>query len=437
MKKTFVLDTNVVLHDFRAIFNFEDNDVVLPITVLEEVDKFKKGHDTLSFQARQFMREIDRMADKGDFREGIPLGEGKGKLYILLEPDFPDKMRGSYAENIPDNKILAVAEYLHETLDEPVIMVSQDVNLRIKARALGLKAEDYRTDKVANLHELYKEVNTFDNFDPKLIDLIYKQGYVPLDACKFDNPPVANEYFILRSGSSTVLATYYAHDKVVRKVEKHYAYHIKPRNSEQTFALDALMRDDISLVSLTGRAGTGKTLLALAAALEQANKYDQILLARPIVALSDKDLGFLPGDAIDKVKPYMQPLFDNLQVIKKAVGINSKAAEKIETMLKEGQLVISPLAYIRGRTLPNVYFIIDEAQNLTPHEVKTIITRAGEGAKLVFTGDVEQIDTPYLDDSSNGLSYMTNKMKGQEIFSHIHLFKGERSYLAELASKLL
>ena len=221
------------------------------------------------------------------------------------------------------------------------------------------------------------------------------------------------------------------------RVEKQYVYHIRPRNAEQTFAVDALLNDDIKLISLTGRAGTGKTLLALAAALEQHSKYQRIMLARPIVALSNRDLGYLPGSAQEKVKPYMQPLFDNLMVIKQAAGMKSKAAELIDKMLKEEQLVIEPLAFIRGRSLPNIFFIIDEAQNLTPHEVKTIITRAGEGAKIVFTGDVEQIDTPYLDSYSNGLSYMTEKMRGQQLFAHIHLYKGERSELAELASKLL
>ncbi len=437
MKKTYVLDTNVLLHDFRAIYNFEDNDIVLPITVLEEIDKFKKGHDTLSFHAREFMRELDKLSEHGDFQKGIPLGGNRGKLFVFLEPQLPENFENSLDLSIPDNKILAVAAYLKQKLNEPVILVSQDINLRLKARAFGIPAQDYRTDRIQTFDEIFKETNTYDNFDPELINLLYQQGYIPLESCKFDNPPQPNDYFILKAGDTKALATYYAKDKVVRLVEKHYAYHIKPRNAEQTFALDALLRDDIQLVSLTGPAGTGKTLLALAAALEQSDKFEQIMLARPIVALSDRDLGYLPGSAEEKVKPYMQPLFDNLMVIKKAAGTNSKAAEKIDKMQKEKKLVIEPLAFIRGRSLPGTFFIIDEAQNLTPHEVKTIVTRAGENSKLVFTGDVQQIDTPYIDAYSNGLSYMTDRMRGQEIFAHVHLYKGERSYLAELASKLL
>jgi PhoH-like ATPase len=437
MKKTFVLDTNVLLNDFKALYNFEDNDIVLPITVLEELDKFKKGHDTLNYHARQVMRELDKLTEQGDLQKGVPLGDGRGKLFILFDEELSDNYKGAFSEKKADNLILAVADHLRNVLQEPVILVSRDINLRLKAKAIGIEAQDYRTDKIKDYDQLFKETNTYDNFDPELLNLLYQQGYLDLDLCKFDNPPDVNEYFILKSNDNHALVTYYAKDKVIRLVEKHYAYHIKPRNAEQTFAMDALLRDDIQLIALTGPAGTGKTLLALAAALEQSNKFQKIMLARPIVALSDRDLGYLPGSAQEKVRPYMQPLFDNLMVIKQAAGLGSKAAEKIDKMLKEEELIIEPLAFIRGRSLPNIFFIIDEAQNLTPHEIKTIITRAGEGAKLVFTGDVEQIDTPYLDASSNGLSYMTEKMKGQDIFAHIHLYKGERSYLAELASRLL
>jgi PhoH-like ATPase len=241
----------------------------------------------------------------------------------------------------------------------------------------------------------------------------------------------------LKGVSSSALAKYNHVEETIIKVNKKTAYNIKPRNAEQTFAIEALLDEKISLMSITGKAGTGKTLLALAAALQQRRDFEQIMLARPIVSLSDKDLGFLPGDEKQKIGPYMQPLFDNLTVIKQQFGKQSKDYAKIDELLKEEKLIISPLAYIRGRSLSKVFFIIDEAQNLTPHEVKTIVTRAGEGTKIVFTGDIDQIDSPYLDSKSNGLSYLTDRMKGQDIFAHINLLKGERSYLAELASDLL
>ncbi|MEA3452697.1 MAG: PhoH family protein, partial [Bacteroidota bacterium] len=281
------------------------------------------------------------------------------------------------------------------------------------------------------------EVNTYKNFDTELINKIYQNKKLDLEECKFEKAPNPNDYFILSDGNSDVLVCYDAVMKEVKLVNKKSAYHIKPRNSEQTFAIDALMRKDIQLVSITGRAGTGKTLLALTAALHQSHDFFQIMLARPIVSLSDKDIGYLPGDAKEKIRPFMQPLFDNINVIKQAAGFSSKDSHKIDDMLKDQKLLIEPLAYIRGRSLANVFFIIDEAQNLTPHEVKTIITRAAEGTKIIFTGDIDQIDSPYLDDRSNGLSYLTDKMKNQKIFAHINLTKGERSHLAELASKLL
>ncbi len=437
MKKTFVLDTNVLLHDFNSIYNFEENDIVIPIVVFEELDKFKKGNGVINFNARQVMRELDKLTQGfKDFSKGISLGEGRGKLYIEAKLEISPELGDFFMENIPDHKILAVAYNLHKKKDN-VVLVSQDINLRLKARSLGILAEDYKTGKIEHIDEIFKEVNTFGNFDTGLLHRLYTDGFIPLKIAKLDQEPIPNDYFILTDGNSTALARYNAATKNIELVNKHKAYHIKPRNAEQTFALDALLRPDIQLVSLTGRAGTGKTLLALAAALEQREKFHQILLARPIVALSNRDLGFLPGDAVEKVRPYMQPLFDNLNVIKQQAGFKSEAAKEIDKMLEEKKLVIEPLAFIRGRSLADVYFIVDEAQNLTPHEVKTIITRAGEGTKIVFTGDVEQIDSPYLDDRSNGLSYLSDKMKGQDLFAHVHLVKGERSRLAELASKLL
>jgi len=439
MKKTFILDTNVILHDYNAIYNFEENDVVIPIVVFEELDKFKKGNGIINFNARHIMRELDKISEKNDvFDDGIDLGKNKGKLYVKIINKYDEQFENTFIDNeYADNKILFAAKKTQEELDEEVILVSQDVNLRIKARSLGVKAQDYKSGKVANVGQINKEVNTYKNFDSELINKIYQKGKLDLKECNFENPPNPNDYFILSDGNSSVLVCYDSALKEVKLVKKKSAFHIKPRNSEQTFAIDALLRKDIELVSITGTAGTGKTLLALTAALHQSHDFFQIMLARPIVSLSDKDIGFLPGDAKEKIRPFMQPLFDNINVIKQAAGFSSKDAQKIDDMLKDEKLLIEPLAYIRGRSLANVFFIIDEAQNLTPHEVKTIITRAAEGTKIVFTGDIDQIDSPYLDDRSNGLSYLTDKMKNQKIFAHINLMKGERSQLAELASKLL
>lgn len=440
MKKTYILDTNVILHDYDAIYNFEENDVVIPIVVIEELDKFKKGNGIINYNARQIMRELDKLSDQFDvFTDGISIGDDKGCLYVKTVHKFSEDFNLSFSENeYADTKILSIALYLkEERASEEVILVTQDLNLRLKARAFGVKAQDYQTGKVVNIHSIYKEINTFTNVDMKVIDKLYKQTKIAVSELDLSDEPLNNEYYMLTDGNSTALSYYDGHHKEIKLVKKHNAYHIRPRNSEQTFALDALLRKDVSLVSITGRAGTGKTLLALAAALQQSHDFFQIMLARPIVALSDKDLGFLPGDATEKIRPYMQPLFDNLTVIKQNAGFTSKDSVRLDDMVKEEKLLITPLAYIRGRSLANTFFIIDEAQNLTPHEVKTIITRAGEGTKIVFTGDIDQIDSPYLDDRSNGLSYLTDKMKGQDIFAHINLMKGERSRLAELASKLL
>ncbi|MBN2893007.1 MAG: PhoH family protein [Bacteroidales bacterium] len=440
MKKTYIIDTNVILHDFNAIYNFEENDVVIPIVVIEELDKFKKGNGIINFNARQIMRELDKISEQFDvFTAGISLGNDHGMLYVKTVHSFPKDFKRSFSEQeYADTKILSIALYLKDEIkNEEVILVTQDVNLRLKARAFGVKAQDYKTGKVIDVEKIYKEVNTFFNIDTSLIDRLYKDGSIPIGELGTSEEPVCNEYHILSDGNATALGYYDNVNKLVKLVRKQTTYHIKPRNSEQTFALDALLRKDIQLVTVTGRAGTGKTLLALAAALQQSHEFYQIMLARPIVALSDKDLGYLPGDATEKIKPYMQPLFDNLTVIKQNAGFTSKDSTKIDDMLKEEKLMITPLAYIRGRSLANTFFIIDEAQNLTPHEVKTIITRAGEGTKIVFTGDIDQIDSPYLDDRSNGLSYLTDKMKGQSIFAHVNLVKGERSQLAEIASKLL
>lgn len=439
-KKNFILDTNVVLHDFKAIYNFEENDIYLPMVVLEELDKFKKGNDQINFNARQFARELDEVVENKDFvTKGASLGEGKGRLYILTQNEWPEDLNQVFIERTPDHYILgATISVSKQHPRQKTILVTKDVNLRMKARAVGCLAEDYITDKVASVDIFEKEYETFENIEPELIDKLYaEKSGIDVEKFNFQHDIVANECFVLKSNRASILARHVASEDVIRRVNKSRNFGIEPRNAEQAFAMDVLLDPKIQLIALSGRAGTGKTLLALAAALTQHEDYEQIMLARPIVAMSNKDLGALPGDAQEKVAPYMQPLFDNLNVIKRALTYTGKEVHEIDLMQQNGQLVIEALAYIRGRSLSNTYFIIDEAQNLTPHEIKTIITRAGEGTKIVFTGDIHQIDQPYLDMQSNGLVYMIDKMRGQDIFAHVNLVKGERSELSELASKLL
>jgi PhoH-like ATPase len=438
-KKIFVLDTNVLLHDYKCIYTFQDNDVVIPITVLEELDRFKRGNDILNFHAREFTRELDKLSGDGLFAEGVSLGKGKGKLTIETGKPFSPMIQESFPEKSADHRILAIAEYIQKNKNgESVILISKDINLRMKAKSIGILSQDYESDKVENIADIYKNISVLENIDDSLISVLYDNNEgIPVEDFNLNFVPVPNQYFILKSNSSSALVHFDPNNNIMNRVLKQRTYGIDPRNAEQTFALDALLRDDVLLVSLTGKAGTGKTLLGLAAAIQQRQKYTQIFLARPIIPLANRDIGFLPGNVNEKIGPYMQPLFDNLDVIKNKFKQTSKEYQKIEEMQKEEKLIITPLAYIRGRSLSRIYFIVDEAQNLTPHEVKTIITRAGEGTKMVFTGDIEQIDSPYLDDKSNGLTYLTDKMKGQNIFAHVHLIKGERSYLADLASNLL
>jgi len=438
-KKIFVLDTNVLLHDYRCIYNFQENNVIIPITVLEELDHFKKGNDIINYHAREFTRELDRLSGDTLFNGGVSLGKGLGKLSIETGKPFTGLIQASFPDNTPDHRILAIAEHVfRNNPDKNVIFISKDINLRMKAKSIGIMAQDYENDKVRNIDEIYKSVSTIENLDDRLIMKMYDNpDGIPVADFKLPATPVANQYFIFKGSNSSALAHFDPKTSMINRVIKQKTYGIEPRNAEQTFAFDALLRDEVQLVTLTGKAGTGKTLLALASALQQRQKFTQIFLARPIVPLSNRDIGFLPGDIKEKIGPYMLPLFDNLDVIKNKFTQSSKEFLKIEEMLKTEKLIITPLAYIRGRSLSRIFFIVDEAQNLTPHEVKTIITRAGEDTKMVFTGDIEQIDSPYLDEKSNGLSYLTEKMNGQDLFAHVNLVKGERSYLAELASHLL
>lgn len=438
-KKNFIIDTNVILHDYSFLHHFEENDIYIPFVVLEELDKFKKGNDQINFNAREFIRELDEITDDNLFKNGASLGEGRGKLYIVNSSKTHPKIEESFPEKKPDNRILSTVISIMEKMPNiSTILITKDINLRMKARSLGIVVEDYISDKVTNIDIFDKGELEFEGIDGDLIDEIYaNQEGVDIDLFEFKDSIVANETFILKSERNSVLARFNPFSNKIIHVKKDNNYGISPRNAEQTFALDILNDPDVKLVAITGKAGTGKTLLALAAALKQSKEFNQILLARPIVSLSNKDLGFLPGDEKQKVGPYMQPLFDNLNVIKTQVGRGSNDYRNLLEMEDSGKLAIEALAFIRGRSLSDTYCIVDEAQNLTPHEVKTIITRAGENTKMVFTGDLQQIDQPYLDAQSNGLAYMIDRMKGQNVFAHVNLIKGERSELSELASNLL
>jgi PhoH-like ATPase len=437
--KLFVLDTNVILHDSNCIQNFEENDIAVPITVIEELDRFKKGNEDINFHARAFLRQLDEITGDVLSSTGAPLGDHLGSIRVAIVNEFDERLKSAFFQDSPDQRILNTALQLERREPgRPVILVSKDTNLRIRAKSLGLCAQDYTSDKVESFEKLYTGKRTVQNIPGEIIDAFYGEGGgVPDSSLPYVNQPLANENFILRNGSKSVLATYRSTDHLFTRVEKVSAYGVKPRNAEQSFALGALCNQNISLVTMVGKAGTGKTLLALAAALECRSTYRQILLARPVVPLSNRDLGFLPGDISAKLDPYMQPLYDNLAVIRHQFDERDPAAQRIQEMLEAEKLVITPLAYIRGRSLHRAFLIVDEAQNLTPHEVKTIITRAGERTKVVFTGDIQQIDHPYLDSLSNGLSYLINRMRGQSIYAHVTLEKGERSPLADLASDLL
>lgn len=440
-KKIFVLDTSVIIFEHNSILNFAEHDIVIPITVLEELDNFKKGNDTKNFEAREFIRLIDKLSGGRMLHNWNPLnGKSKGKFKVLMDTGGQGILDANqvFHHDKSDHRILNSALRVQkEEKNRKVILVSKDINLRLKAQALGLLAEDYSTGKVQNINELYTGRTIIDDVNPVVIDLIYEKGYCQPTDLGRNFKPVKNHYYILRNGKKSTLAFYNPANGMIEQVEKRSVYGIKPRNVEQAFAIHAVLKPEISLVTMQGVAGTGKTLIALAAALEQKREFKQIYLARPIVPLSNKDIGYLPGDIKSKLNPYMEPLWDNLKFIQNQYSENDKEYSRITEMLNNEKLVITPLAYIRGRSLSNICFIVDEAQNLTPHEVKTIITRAGENTKIIFTGDIYQIDTPYLDSQSNGLSYLIDRIKDHELYAHVTLERGERSGLANLANELL
>jgi PhoH-like ATPase len=438
MKKTYVLDTNVLLHDAQALFRFEDNDVVIPITVIEEIDRFKKDLNETGRNARQVSRSLDGLRAHGRLIEGVDL-EGGGQLKVVLCSDaalarLPLDLRGEQA----DNRILAVAADMMKSCKCPVVFVTKDTNLRIKADVIGLTAEDYENGKVA-IEELYSGVAEV-MVDKEIVDRFFGQGYVDIGA-----DYRANECVTLIDAanlSHTAIGRFHAASGrivALSKAPKEGIWGILPRNREQQFALDLLLNNEIQVVTLVGKAGTGKTLLAIAAGLLKVSDegaYSRLLVSRPVFPMG-RDLGFLPGDVEEKLAPWMQPIFDNIELLLGNVEERGKRKRGYKELIDMGILEIEPLTYIRGRSIPKQYMIVDEAQNLTPHEIKTIITRAGEGTKIVLTGDPYQIDNPYVDASSNGLSYAVEKFKDQTIAGHMTLNKGERSPLAVMAANLL
>ncbi|MCB1035803.1 MAG: PhoH family protein, partial [Acidobacteria bacterium] len=401
----FVLDTSVILHDHRVLSSFEEHDIAVPMTVLEELDQFKKGNSELNRNAREFIRILDQLSGSNLLQEWIPLnGAGSGRVRVIVGGQESHNGSGAFLHSESDHRILGAALSLQKEQgrERKVILVSKDINLRLKARALELPAEDYRRVQIRDLESLYTGTRTMELDGEGLLSRFHEEEALPVEEVLAEEPP-AHHFFVLTQGRSSALAWYEPRSRTLRRIVKRSAYGVTPRNAEQCFALHALLDPEVRLVSLTGPAGTGKTLLALAAALEQRSEFRQIYLARPIVPLSSKDIGYLPGDAQSKINPYMQPLWDNLSFIKSRFDASSREHKRIQGMLETEKLQIIPLAYIRGRSFSRVLFIVDEAQNLTPHEVKTIVSRVGEGTKIVFTGDIGQIDHPYLDSSSNGL----------------------------------
>ena len=440
-KKIFVLDTSVILFEHNAIMNFEEHDIGLPITVLEELDQFKKGNDTKNFEAREFTRLLDKLAKDKSLQDWIPLnGKTRGSFKVVMEAGAGNEKDANqvFGEKKNDHRILnAALRMKDENPQRKVVLVSKDINLRLKAKSMGLPAEDYETGKIKNVQSLRKGKIAIEKVDSEIINHLYEDGTVEPSEVLKRKKPQPNQYFILKSDKNSVLAYFNSIENAMEKVDKRPVSGVKPRNAEQTFAIHSIMNPEVKLVTIQGVAGTGKTLLTLAGALEQRRNFKQIYLARPIVPLSNKDIGYLPGDIKSKLNPYMEPLWDNLKFIQNQYKETDKEFKAITEMVNKEKLLITPLAYIRGRSLSNIFFIVDEAQNLTPHEIKTIITRAGENTKIVFTGDIYQIDTPYLDSQSNGLSYLIDRVKDHPLYAHITLEKGERSELANLANEML
>jgi len=437
--KTFVLDTNVLLYDPYALYRFQENTIVVPITVIEEIDKFKKDMNETGRNARQVSRLLDDLRSSGSLSKGVVLPSGGTLIVEIYEEKAVAKLPPELRVDKGDNRILAVAMDIKGREEKcPVILVSKDTNLRIKADAIGLCAEDYESDKV-DIEDLYSGMAEI-TVDAVTVDTFYGQGWLePI------NGLLPNQFVNLLDNanpSHTAIGRYDAgKEKIVplHKAGKDGIWSIAPRNREQAYAFDILLDDSVKLVTLVGKAGTGKTLLAIAAGLHKVaeeNVYNRLLVSRPVFPMG-KDIGFLPGDIEEKLAPWMQPIFDNVELLLSGHEAEKRHSKGYKELVAMGIMEIEPLTYIRGRSIPNQFMIVDEAQNLTPHEIKTIITRAGEGTKIVLTGDPYQIDNPYVDASSNGLTYLVERLKNLKITGHVTMSKGERSELAELAANLL
>ncbi|MEL6468189.1 MAG: PhoH family protein [Cyanobacteria bacterium J06623_4] len=446
MKKIYVLDTNVLLHDPDAMLRFEDNEVLLPITVIEELDRFKKRPEEMGRNARQTSRLLDSLRQRGSLTEGISLDNGGTLRVSLCRRETLDKLPAELTVGNGDNAILAVAIETKKQCDCPVVMVSKDTNMRIKADTLGLTAEDYETDKI-DVDDLYTGMGEV-LMSAEQMDALFQPGGTSLaDGGLSDDKFFPNQALTLvdvNNPSHTALALVRQDGRLtpLPKMPYNGISRIQARNREQRFAFSLLLDDSVPLVTLVGKAGTGKTLLAIAAGLQKVTeekRYTRLLISRPVVPMG-KDIGYLPGDMTEKLTPWMQPLYDNFDLIFNTQDTTDKPAHwrrGHEDLMEMGLLQIEALTYIRGRTIPRQFFVIDEAQNLTPHEVKTILTRAGEGTKIVLTGDTAQIDNPYVDAASNGLTYVIERFRKNPLAGHITLYQGERSDLAAQAATLL
>lgn len=433
--RKIVLDTNVILFDALAITKFNDADIHVPFSVIEEIDRFKRDLGENGRNARQFSRFIDVLRSQGSLANGVALEKGNSHVFVTADYDMDD-LPPELNQGKADNRILATAMSLQrEFSDSQVELVTKDINLRIKADVFGIYAKDYEPEST-QFSEMYTGLRELD-VDPDKIDRFYKDKSVSLGEEKI----LANQYVLMKDSTNANHSAIGRYDESSQHVlplifPTDSIWGIHPRNVEQSFALDCLLNDDILFVSLVGKAGTGKTLLALAAGLYKTldeGRFQRLLVSRPIFPMG-RDIGYLPGDVEQKLNPWMQPIFDNIEFL---MGSDKKAAGRAQELINQGMVNIEPLTYIRGRSIPNQYLIVDEAQNLTPHEIKTIVTRAGRGTKVVLTGDCYQIDNPYVDSANSGLTYAVERFKGQNISAHVTMSKGERSELAELAANIL